>query len=371
MPNAHPPYSRSLPVAEWPQVDQARWQLALQPSDPLNDSIGFAGRWKTSTCKLVEVGYGHWLTWLTRSGQLNATADPADRASRERVAAYRHAMEEAGLAPYTVAGRLQQLGDILRAIAPDYDWIWVTRGASRLQSRAAPVHDKGDGMRAANDVLKLGVDLMHAAEHDRFRTRIDRAVLFRDGLLIAMLVSRPMRRANITGIEIGVQLQRRGDHWWLAFESTQMKSNRRFDCSLPQELTPKIDRYIEVYRPVLVGCARRALKPSNALWMSKQGTPMTACAVAVQVSARTEEEFGKPINPHMFRRIYATDIATMNPAHAVDIRLGLGHTTMKTSEQYYNMAKMVDAGDKHQATVAELRKVGGLKRDNRQREVEC
>ena len=95
---------------------------------------------------------------------------------------------------------------------------------------------------------------------------------------------------------------------------------------------------------------------------------MTACAVATQVKARTKEEFGKAINPHTFRRIYATDTATINPGHAADIRLGLGHASQKTSERYYNIAKMVDAGNKHQATIAELRKNARSKRDHQWRE---
>ncbi len=356
MSGARPSYSRSMPVAEWPAADQASWQLALQPADPLDDTLGFASRWRPSTRKVTQDGYGHWLTWLSRRNQLDPASEPAERAGRETVVVYRQEMEKGGLASYTVAGRLQQLGNMLCAIAPGHDWIWINRGASRLRARAEPVRDKTDNLQAADDVLKLGLDLMHAAEHDRFRTSLDRATLFRDGLLLALVVSRPLRRANITAIEIGTQLRRRGEHWWLAFEGAAMKGNRRFECSVPEDLTPKLDRYVEVHRPVLIDCTRKALAPTKALWISKQGTPMTASAIAYQIKARTEEEFGKPISPHAFRRIYATDIATVDPAHATDIGLGLAHAAMKTSERYYNMAKMVNAGNKHQATIEELRK---------------
>lgn len=55
-------------------------------------------------------------------------------------------------------------------------------------------------MQPPEDLLQLGMDLIDAAEHDRFRTDTDRAVLFRDGLLLAFLVQRPFRRANLAGL---------------------------------------------------------------------------------------------------------------------------------------------------------------------------
>ena len=349
---------RSMPVSEWPRTDQAGWHLANQPEDPLDDSVGYAQRWRPATRKLTQDGYGYWLDWLARSGQLAALGDPAERVTPDRLRAYREAMQDEGLAPYTVATRIQQVGNALRAIAPENDWVWLLKAASRLRNKATPMHDKRVGMQPAEDVEKLACDMMQAAEHDRFRSKVERAVLFRDGLLLAMLVARPLRRANITSVEIGRQLQRNGEHWRLCFSGEEMKSHRVFECSVPDKLTAPLNRYIEIHRPTLLQCSRRALAPTDALWISKQGTHMTSSAVAYQISARTEEEFGKPINLHKFRRIYATDIATLTPSQAGGIQLGLGHANQKVSERYYNLAQMVDAGEKYDDTIDTLRKVG-------------
>ncbi len=349
---------RAMPVLEWPRADQAGWRLANEPEDPLDDSVGYARRWRPATRKLTQEGYGYWLDWLARSGQLAVLDDPAERVTPDRLRAYQEAMQEEGLAPYTVATRIQQVGNALRAIAPENDWIWLLKASSRLRSKATPVRDKRIGMQPAEDVEKLAYDMMHAAEHDRFRPKIERAVLFRDGLLLAMLVARPLRRANITSIEIGRQLRRRGEHWRLCFGGDEMKSHRLFECSVPDELTAPLNRYIEIHRPILVQCSRRTLAPTNALWISKQGTHMTSSAIAHQIKARTSEEFGKPINPHKFRRIYATDTATLTPSQAGSIQLGLGHASQKVSEEFYNLARMVDAGQKYDETIDSLRKAG-------------
>ena len=63
-----------------------------------------------------------------------------------------------------------------------------------------------------------------------------------------------------------------------------------------------------------------------------------------QIKARTEEEFGKPINPHKFRHIYATDTAILTPSETGSIQFGLGHASQKASGKYYNLAQMVEAG---------------------------
>ena len=349
---------RARPVPKWPQADQAGWRLANEPEDPLDDSVGYAQRWRPATRKLTQEGYGYWLDWLARSGQLAALADPVERVTPDRLRAYQKAMKDEGLAPYTVATRIQQVGNALRAIAPENDWAWLLKAASRLRGKATPVRDKRIGMRPAEEVEKLACDMMHAAEHDRFRSKVERAVLFRDGLLLAMLVARPLRRANITSIEIGRQLRRDGEHWRLCFDGDEMKSHRVFECGVPEKLTSHVDRYIELHRPILLQCSRRGLAPSNALWISKQGTHMTASAVTYQIRARTEEEFGESINPHKFRSIYATDTATLTPADAASIQLGLGHASRKVSEEYYNLAQMADAGRKYNDTIDSLRKAG-------------
>lgn len=346
--------NRSTPIGAWPQFDRTAWQAGLLPYDPFDPAVGLANRWKGSTQKVVAEGYGRWLGWLAITEGLDADMNPGERVSRQRVMAYRDALQEADLAEYSVAGRIKQLGDALSVIDPARDWSWIRLAASRLHAKAKPRHHRLDIMQPPADILQLGHDLMHAAENDRFRTACDRATLFRDGLLLSFLTLRPFRRANLTNLTLGRELEFRGV-WRLNIGSEQTKGGIQISCEWPERLVAPLERYLKVHREVLIKGAKNPALP-EALWISKQGGPMTSDAISYQVKARTKEEFGKAINLHTFRSIAATAVATLNPVESTTIKDILGHRSMNASEKYYNRAQILGAGERLQANLTNLRR---------------
>src|SRR5271166_5822860 len=131
---------RCWPAAEWPAADQAAWEAALRHGDPFEPG-GLAAAWTAATRTMTESGYGRWLAWLDAERLLMADQTPASRVTRDRVRAY-----AAGLsilnAPLTVMSRVRQLGNALRAMAPDQDWGWILRAADRMRAEAEPARDK-------------------------------------------------------------------------------------------------------------------------------------------------------------------------------------------------------------------------------------
>lgn len=350
----HDPHSRCTPLEDWPRREREAWAIALMPADPLDTSVGYALRWKSSTRQMIQNGYGRFLGWLERTGQLDREETPGARATRERVIAYRAMLRDAGLADNTIAGRLQQLANALKALDREGDWNWIYRASSRLYATAELVRDPVNRMQPPDAVIALGHDLMHAAENDRFRTPRERATLFRDGLLLAFLVHRPLRRANLVAMSLGSDLERRGDRWRLRVSAEDTKNGEPIDCRWPESLVEALERYLLAHRPVLLKCAIKK-GPTSALWISRQGGRMSGDAMAFQVGERTQEEFGKPINLHTFRHIATTEIATANPAGVMDVKCVLGHASISTSEKYYNRAQMLGAGNAFQETIAKLR----------------
>ncbi len=339
----------------WPVADQDAWHRAVAPPNLLNEEIGYACRWRPSTQELIKVAYGCWLAFLQDTGAFIASEDPAMRVNLARVTAYWASMEAVGLAPNTVGNRLQHLGDAIRAMFPSQDWQWLRLGACRVQAKAKPLRDKKARMQPAEDVLKLGLDMIHAAENDRFRAPVDRAVIFRDGLLICLFTLVPLRRANMAGIIVGEHLIKRGDKWMLSFDGSETKRNRPFEIKFPNLLVVHLDRYLAVHRPLLIKCSRKSPGPLSGLWISQHGTQMTGCAIALQIAARTKEEFGRPINPHLFRDIAATTIATADPTNVVDVMATLGHSSMVSSQKHYIRANSAKATKRHQALIDFLR----------------
>ena len=73
---------------------------------------------------------------------------------------------------------------------------------------------------------------------------------------------------------------------------------------------------------------------------------MTEMAFYQQVSMRTKVAFGKAINPHQFRHIAASTLAVEDPVHVRVSASILGHTSFRTTEDYYIQAQRAQAHEK-------------------------
>jgi integrase/recombinase XerD len=74
-----------------------------------------------------------------------------------------------------------------------------------------------------------------------------------------------------------------------------------------------------------------------------------------RVTTVTERLIGRPINPHLFRDFAATFIAEQAPAEVRIISRILGHTDLRTAEDYYNQASMLSAHKRYTDTLAQIR----------------
>jgi hypothetical protein len=79
--------------------------------------------------------------------------------------------------------------------------------------------------------------------------------------------------------------------------AAETKTGRTYLAAVPHELTPYIDRWIEVCRRVpLVARSNPATASSEKhLWIARSGTPMSGGATHEQIKKRIRETFGKAI----------------------------------------------------------------------------
>lgn len=144
------------------------------------------------------------------------------------------------------------------------------------------------------------------------------------------------------------------------FEAAETKMKQPIAVSFPADLVPALTRYLEHYRPVLSACGLQgATCPTDGVWVSTHGTMMSPAAIGFQVASRTEEAFGLPVSPHLFRDSVATSLAIAAPEQVGLIRPLLGHTTMATSERHYNLAGSLEAGRRFTDTIEALRRPAG------------
>ena len=345
------PSRRSLPLAEWPAADQAAWKSLLEPGDIL-DNCGAGAHWAPGTRTGILQSYGQWLAWLTREHPDALRQPAAERVTPATIAGYvRHL--KATVAGSTAALRILHLAGVIGPLAPDQDWRWLRRVARRLKRKAKPVRIKKDRLLSVEEICARGIALMATAS-GRMGPEWRRAEQFRDGLMLALLASRPVRISNFSAVEVGRHLCRSGDGYVLRFEAAETKGRAELDFPVPDELVPFIQAYLDVYRPILK--ARAAAPAStNRLWISRNGTPMDNPTLYCRVKAVTRREFGIALNPHLFRDCAATSIALEDPEHVRITRLILGHSTLRTSERHYNHADAVQAARRHQKHVLELR----------------
>lgn len=342
-----------LYLNEWPPEDRLTWKKAFK-CDPLG-ALGGGGaiRWRPATVASVEKAYGYWLGWLRDQNEPDKRiAFPAARADRETVGRYLSHLEASGLSDFTRAGYLQGMSDALRVMCPDSDVSFIRRVADRIRSSAVRRRDVRTRIRPPQDLLEVGLELMVRAQREG-PSELRRALLFRDGLLLALWVFRALRVSNLTNIALDRQLVKTKRGYTLQFADSEMKNRRSFNVEWPRGLDGPLDTYLNVYRPILQ--ARNKGGASDGLWLSWHGNALCAGRVSEIINDRTRAALGEAVNPHFVRYIVGTAVAERQPHYVADVAAILSHACLETSERHYIHANAIRAAETYQGLL-----LGGL-----------
>jgi len=343
------PNRRCLKVEEWPLVDREAWTRAIRTADILDES-GLAAHWSPPSRHKNRRGYGRWLTFLHHYQPNVLNFNPTERVTKENVRQYLNLLKYQNLADYSIVGRIAELTAVISKMAPNEDWNWLYTLIGRLRFQARPKADKRPKLLPTSELYQFGLQHMKDAEQDRITLPWLRAVQYRDGLMIALLAARPLRRGNLSSIRIYQHLTQRGDDWYLNFEAPEVKNRQPLEFIFPRDLAPYLEQYLHHWRPVLLQD-----QESNRLWVTRYGCPMSGDATYVRITKVTKRAFGKTINPHLFRDCAATTIAIEDPDHVRSGATLLGHASFKTTERNYIHAPSLKAGRQFQQTLVELR----------------
>jgi integrase/recombinase XerD len=302
-------------------------------------------------------GYGRWLAWLDSRGLLDAQVSPGDRITPDRVRAYVGHLE-AENASGTVIARIIELKVTAAIMDSERDWSWIYRFASSMRARHKSARPKRHRLVHIESLLNLGLDLMEGANNET--TPLRRFKAYRDGLMIGLLASRPLRLRNLAGLILDRTLVQRGDGWWIEIPATETKTKDPIEEPWPDSLAPHLQTYLVDHRAGIAALrSSRAGLISDALWLSMYGPPMNDNAIYIRIVARTRQGLGQAINPHLFRDCAATSIAIDDPAHVGIASRLLGHRTRSTTERYYNQARSVEASRLMQDHLLALRHDSG------------
>lgn len=346
-----------LPVNEWPALDRELWMQARQKGGLLDDPRPAAG-WTPITQEAVAKAYGRWLHWLTVSGWLDPLLPPAQRVTFERIQAYVAELQACN-SPNTVHMRILHLGRMLDVMEPGSKPEWFGRVLRKLHAARRPVRDDRARLVPVSDLLAMGWALLaHAGQKPQFPPH-RRALLYRDGVLILFLCACPLRARSLATLRIGSHLERRGDGWWVVLGCPDTKTGHDMELPLPMALSQPIEHYLSCYRPILL--SRQTVHgaadvvDSAHLWLSDSGHALQPKQFNEILNRVTRREMGRAVNPHLFRKIAATELAIRDPAHIGVAQSLLGHATYATTEAYYDLARSIDAARLVHGTLGTLR----------------
>jgi len=338
---------RSLAFEHWTRTDRQLWEEAVRSGDLLTDGAP-AASWASRTCETVREGYGHWLFWLKTHSLLDAAEPPDLRCSPARMSAYVRSMQ--GLSPATVANRVIALERALCALVAGSDRSHLRTLINNLPKQTQTSHKRAR-LQDPAELMELGLKLMLDAERGLHKNARKNACVYRDGLQIALLAMRPLRRRNFVEMILHRHLVREGQGWHIRFSSNETKTGEPIDVPCPRELVPYLERYLARYRPLLMGeryCGDR-------LWIGYLFTAQASHTVGITIAERTKRAFGKRVNPHLFRDCAATSIAVHDPEHVRTAAAVLGHRSFATTERHYNLATSLKAARDYQTELQRLR----------------
>ena len=341
------PRRRCLPVDGWPDNDRLAWDNACSGGDLLLDA-GAASRWRPRTRELIASSYGRWMTFSWNHDEAHFDRDLVARVTPNLVRLYIEELR-GQVSGMTIVIRIDGLVQALRVMAPDHDWRWLRDAALRLKARSTSSRRKADRVQSSESLWAFGRRLMREATRGEVSRPSFRSVAFRDGLIIALLASRPIRLSNLASMRIGRNLLHTSKGYRIQFSREETKT-RPFEALLPNELSELMDHYLREHRVSLLNG-----RETDRLWITKDGAPMADRAIYQRIKKLTLGEFGVVVNPHLFRHCAATSTAIDDPEHVRILAPLLGHATIDTSNQYYNMADSLAASERHSETINRLR----------------
>lgn len=348
---------KHLPIDCWPAEDRLAFDAAFASRDIFDDDRGPGSHLRAGTRRIITVAYRRWLGFLDASFPQALAQAPVDRITPDRVRSFVEQLR-GEVRPTTVAVVIENLHYAARLIAPGHDWRWLKAVAVRLAALGRPA-DRFDRLVPPWLTIDHGIALMDAAQALPLNSPKQRAVQFRDVLLLSLISLWPIRRRSIASLSISRHVEFDDEGVNILLYADDTKSHRPESFRLPAELVPYLKIYLDKMRPILNGHLH------DGLWASNKRCPLSAGRIYDIARARMRAEFGKDMCLHDFRRAASTFLAMDAPEMVGIIPGVLQHASPDVTDQHYNLARSTAASRRHSEAVSNIR--SGLKASLKER----
>ena len=213
---------KSLPIGDWPQPDREAWDAACRPAIRLRRG-GSASHLAARTREDLQKRYGYFLTFLKESRRFDAAASCESLLTPGNVDALVHRMRNEWSAT-TLFMTIQKLKQIARHLAPSTNFKWLSDIAGDLRAEDGPV--KRPPVVDASQLLIAGLAFVEEYIEPERPMDMRSALNIRNGLMVAMLASCPIRAKNLTGLTLGRSLHLSNSCWWIDLQGSETKNGR-------------------------------------------------------------------------------------------------------------------------------------------------
>jgi integrase len=216
--------------------------------------------------------------------------------------------------------------------------------------------------RLVADLVRLPDRLWHQAR--RVLPKSKRAFIeLQTAVAIDVLLHAPVRMQNLSSINFETHL-----HWpqgprkpaLITFRRQETKNDVTLEFELPTLLADRLQTFRNEIAPAVIG------RKPDTLFITSDGNPRSQAAVAIAIHKTILRQLGVSMTPHQFRHLCAKLILDRNPGAYELVRQMLGHTSQKTTANFYAGIDTLRAGRAHAELVNKLRE-SKLGRDRHRR----
>jgi integrase/recombinase XerD len=346
------PYSMVTPDT-WPAPFLRFIEHRTPPNDPLAASR--AAGWRPATFKQYVISVSYFLGWLYWSGRYRDDLEVVEYVTVDTVRAYVEDMRGFGLAPPTIANRLDGVRAALSVLAPDQNASWLMAGINRLRTEHSDRRRKRERIQHTADVVAVGMDLMRGAVANDTCHPLFRAIRFRDGMILVFAALAVPRIGALSTMALGQHIVGSDSSYRISWSAAEMKAGQPYDARLGPELSELLHTYIAMFRPILL--ARRCpgqTSEETGLWLSSVGKQLSSNRIYQVIIERTGAVFDESVFPHALRHGAATTLAVERPDLIDIVKPLLQHSDARSGE-HYNLAGGIEASSRFGDALQERR----------------
>lgn len=189
------------------------------------------------------------------------------------------------------------------------------------------------------------------------------AKLHETALALALLFTSPIRIRNLAALDIEKHFQRdrRGQLRRIFMDAGEVKNAVAIEIHLPDPVAGRIERHLEIFRPLLLRGAS-----STALFPGKGAAPLQASTLGVRLRRIADRQLGARFTAHMARHLAAELLLERDISNLPVAQRLLGHTRPETTAQIYGHVRTSTA-QRVYASLLELDRSTAAVRERRTR----